>query len=873
MHEIDLARVPATLNDCDREPIHMPGAILPHGAMLVIDCATMKVEQVAGDTVALIGRDVAALIGTGIDAIFAPAPARRLRHLCADQNIAKPRHLLDPQLRVVADRPVDASIHRIGDLLIIEFEAAEPDDPYASDPLSAVQEMVEGFAASPSIADLCQKTADRVRRVAVYDRVMVYRFMADASGWVVAESRNPDMPAFLDLHYPATDIPQQARALYLQNWLRLITQVDYDPAPLQPPRNPRTGKALDMSQAILRDVSPIHRQYLRNMGVDASMSISIIVEGRLWGLIACHNNSPRRLPRHLRAVCELFGAMFSLQLEACERTEMFNARLESRKVLQQLMVNMSDVENYALGLTQQSPDLLDYINGGRIGPDGQRSGGVAICIEGEITFLGATPDREQIIALTVWLTDYMAEFDGILATDRLGEIWPPAQDFTAVASGLLVIAVSREPSDFIIWFRPELIETTLWGGNPAKNASISDDGLTLSPRKSFAAWQQTVRGRALPWTAAETDAAFDLRVSLLEVVLRRIKAAAAARERAYQRDKLLMAELDHRVKNTLANIQTLVNQASRSADSLTGFVKGLDGRIHSMAKAHSLLTRSRWEGVSVEGLLREELEPYCERGVGVMFTGTEIVLTPKSALALSLVVHELATNAAKFGAFSVQNGKVGVDWRLRPDGGVALVWSESGGPPVTAPDRRGFGSSLIERALALETGGEAILRYEPAGVICDIGLPAQSVVEASFRTTTDVLRKAVPVPILAKIPARPRILIVEDSVFVVMALEAVCEDMGWDMVGPATRAEVAMEMAKNEEFDVALLDVNLNGVMSWGVASILAARGIPFGFATGYDIASILPPEFSDRPIFSKPFDMSEVERQILQLLAPAQTN
>ncbi|MGL6043844.1 MAG: HWE histidine kinase domain-containing protein, partial [Sandaracinobacteroides sp.] len=621
MHEIDLATVPASLTDCDREPIHMPGAILPHGAMLVLDCTTMAVLQVAGDTPGLLdlGQDV--LLGLDVDAVFSPEAAARLRHLCADANITKPRHLLDPLLRVVADRPVDASVHRSGDLLVIEFEAAEPSDPYASDPLSAVQEMVEGFAASPSIADLCQKAADRVRRVAGYDRVMVYRFMADASGWVIAESRNADMPPFLDLHYPATDIPQQARALYLQNWLRLITQVDYDPAPLQPRRNPRTGKPLDMSQATLRDVSPIHRQYLRNMGIDASMSISIIVQGRLWGLIACHHNSPRRLPRHLRAVCELFGAMFSLQLEASERSEMFSARLESRKVLQQLMVNLSGVENYALGLTQQSPDLLDYIQGGTTGPDGKRSGGVAVCVDGVITFLGKTPCLDQISALNAWLTGYMPEFDGILATDRLGEIWPPAREFADVASGLLVISVSREPSDFILWFRPELVKTTVWGGNPEKNASLGPDGLTLSPRKSFAAWQSTVRGRALPWSAPETDAAFDLRVSLLQVVLRRIKAAAVARERAHERDRLLMAELDHRVKNTLANIQTLVNQASRSADSLTGFVEGLDGRIHSMAKAHSLLTQSRWEGVSIEGLLREELEPYCERGVGVKFTG------------------------------------------------------------------------------------------------------------------------------------------------------------------------------------------------------------------------------------------------------------
>jgi CheY-like chemotaxis protein len=287
-----------------------------------------------------------------------------------------------------------------------------------------------------------------------------------------------------------------------------------------------------------------------------------------------------------------------------------------------------------------------------------------------------------------------------------------------------------------------------------------------------------------------------------------------------------------------------------------------------MAKAHSLLTQSRWEGVSIEGLLREELEPYCERGVGVVFSGTEIILTPKSALALSLVVHELATNAAKFGAFSVPNGQVGVDWRLRADGGVVLVWTERGGPLVTAPSRRGFGSSLIERALALETGGEAIVRYEPSGVICDIGLPPFSVVEASFRPALVVLKPAEPIEIPAPLPVRPRILVVEDSIFVIMALEGMCEDLGWDMIGPATRVDEGLRMARDEAFDIALIDINLNGEMSWGIAALLSARGIPFAFGTGYDIANILPSKFSNAVIFSKPFRMTEVERRMRQLLA-----
>jgi light-regulated signal transduction histidine kinase (bacteriophytochrome) len=838
--------------------------------MLVLECETLRVLQAAGDLAGLFGRPLAELLDRPVDTLFSADQVNRLHALCKEADLAKPRHLLDPLFRVVADRPLDASAHRVDGNLVIEFEAAEMSDPFAADPLAAVQIMIDGFGEAASLYALCQMATASVRRVAQYDRVMIYRFMADGSGWVIAESRTPELAPFLDLHYPAADIPQQARALYLKSWLRLITQVDYDPAPLTPTLNPRTGKPLDMSYAILRDVSPIHREYLRNMGIDASMSISIIVAGKLWGLIACHHNSPRLLPRHLRAVCELFGSMFSLQLEAREKSEQFEARLASRKILQELMLNLAGVEDYAHGLTQQTPNLLDYIHGGDVALDGARGGGVAVRVAGDMTFLGTTPDRAQIAAMTDWLTSYMTETEGVFATDRLSEIYPPAKAFANVASGLLVIAVSRDPSDFILWFRPELVETALWAGDPAKPVTIGADGSDrLSPRKSFEVWKHTVRNRALPWSSAELDSAFDLRVSLLQVVLRRIEAASRERAKAHERDKLLMAELDHRVKNTLANIKALVTQSSRSAESLTLFVEGLDQRIHSMAKAHSLLTQSRWEGVSVDGLLREELDAYGPVPGIVSLAGADAVLTPKSALALSLALHELATNAAKFGSLSVDAGRVAVRWHVRDDGGLGLNWTETDGPSVAPPTRRGFGSNLIERALAMETGGRATIHYEPSGVVCDIVLPKSSLVETSaLPIVAAELTSPDTENALDALPVNPKILIVEDSYLVLIGLEAMCADLGWQVVGPATRLSEALVLARTETFDAALLDVNLDGEMSWEIADVLRARQIPFAFTTGYDQSNILPDHLVGAPVLAKPYRIDDVERRLRNMMA-----
>jgi light-regulated signal transduction histidine kinase (bacteriophytochrome) len=881
-----IERLPAAdvdLTHCDREPIHIPGAILPHGAMLVLDPSGLEVLQAAGDCNRLLGVSAQELLGRSADTLFRADQIERIRALTTALDLKKPRHLLDPLLRIKADFPLDVSLHRSGGTLVLEFEAADTADRFAADPLAAVQEMIAGFGEAASLQALCQMAAERVREVAQYDRVLVYRFMQDDSGWVIAESRDPELQPFLNLHYPAADIPKQARALYIKSWLRLITQVNYDPAPLLPTNNPRTGEPLDMSQAILRDVSPIHRQYLRNMGIDASMSISIVRGGKLWGLIACHHYSPRLLPRHLRAVCELFGSMFSLQLEARETGEQFGARLASRMVLQNLMLNLAGADDYAIGLTQQSPNLLDYIHGGSIAADGTLQGGVAVCVNGQLTFLGTTPNQDQILHLVSWLDSHMSQSPGIYSTDRLQDVWSPAAAFMNVAAGLLVISVSPEPSNFIIWFRPELIGTVNWAGEPNKHAAA--DGNQLNPRKSFEVWKETVRGRSLPWTPGDLDAAFDLRVSLLHVVLRRINEAAQERKRVAERDALLMLELDHRVKNTIANIQALVLRTSRSAESLTGFVQGLDGRIRSMAKSHSLLSQSRWEGVSIDRLLREELDAFTLEQMKVDLSGVNVMLTPKSALSLSLAIHELATNAAKFGAFSQPLGRVAVRWDRTTDGGIELTWCEMGGPLVTPPTQAGFGTALIERALAMETGGRATLHYHRTGVVCDVFLPSSSVLLRSTQEAVEAPAGSHAEPALGP-PTEPRgialapgtkgkpyrILVAEDAFLLVSLLQELFDTLGWEMIGPATRLVDALQLARDENIDAALLDVNLDGMMSWEAAVVLKKRGIPFVFGTGYNVSAVLPDNLAGSPVIGKPYQLSELQQVIQRAIAANST-
>jgi len=531
-----------------------------------------------------------------------------------------------------------------------------------------------------------------------------------------------------------------------------------------------------------------------------------------------------------------------------------------------MMRNLASEDNYAVGLVRQSPNLLDYVSAGGAALRVRGQGGVVIKIDNAVTTLRDTPGNEQINALTDWLTREMEDGDGMFRTDRLGELWPPAREFADIGSGMLAISVSREPRDFIMWFRPEVVQTVSWGGDPHKPVEMGPNGDRLTPRKSFEVWKETVRGRSMPWLPSDDDAAFDLRVSLLEIVLRRIDAAARERDRAFKQERLLMAELDHRVKNTLANIQALVTQTSRRADSLTDFVTSLEGRIRAMAKAHSLLSESRWEGVSVRRLISDELSPYGQDGAATSLLGPDVTLTPDAALSLSLAIHELATNAAKYGAFTAAHGHVYVHWNQAAEGGLSIKWVESGGPIVAKDQKRGFGTTLIERALSSDTGGKATLHFEPDGVVCDISLPSAVVmafVEESKGITVAPGQMAMP---LRDDDQPMRILVVEDSTLVVMLIEEMCMNAGWEIIGPATRVAQALTLARTGQFDVALLDVNLAGEMSWDVAAILSARGIPFAFSTGYDRSAILPDAFRDAVVLAKPFDLADAEQLIREL-------
>jgi two-component system, chemotaxis family, sensor kinase Cph1 len=504
------------LTNCDREPIHIPGSVQPHGALLAVDPETLKVVQAGGDTNRIFGAEPFELIGESIISLFPADRVVRLQTLLnVEGAMMRPLHTFTIISKVDA-ATVDTFAYRSGEALVLEFEPAGETQP--EDALALVQTMLANVQQAETTQLFCQGLADQVRRVTGFDRVMVYRFLEDGSGTVDAEARGEDVESFLGLHYPASDIPRQARELYLHNWIRLIPDARYTPAPILPADDPRTRTPLDLSHSLIRSVSPVHLEYLANMGVVASMSLSIILGGKLWGLIACHHGAPRFLPHRLRMACELFAQMASAKLETRVGADEFGAQLRSKRIHEELLTHMSREADLAEGLTRYKPNLLDYIP----------AEGVGLWLDSQYTGLGRTPRLDQVANLVAWLNETAA--DGIFYTDRLPQLYPRAAEFADVACGLFALSVSKTPRDYVLWFRPEVIRTVTWAGDPNRPVETIDGGHRLTPRKSFSAWRESVKLRSRPWRSVDVQAAKTLRLSLMEVILRRID--QIARERA-----------------------------------------------------------------------------------------------------------------------------------------------------------------------------------------------------------------------------------------------------------------------------------------------------------------------------------------------------
>ena len=560
----------------------------------------------------------------------------------------------------------DVALHVIGDTVVIEGE------PCVDDPAINAGAMVRGMIArlqqTSELRTFYRVAAREMRAITGFDRVMIYRFDHDGSGEVIAESARAGLESYLGLHYPASDIPRQARILYERNWLRIIPDVNAPPAAIEPQLDSE-GHALDLSMSILRSVSPVHVEYLKNMGVAASMSVSILRQGKLWGLLACHHYTPHHVSFARRTAAELFGQMFSLLMESRERDNESASEARAQKLHHQLITVMAAEAIQFESIVTHLDDLADLL----------ACDGIGIWINDRATLKGLAPDEAQFAKLIAFLAD--RNISEIFARHDIGAEYPPGRAFADRAAGMMVVPLSRPARDYLVFFRREIARSVNWAGDPAKPVTSGPEGARLTPRKSFELWRETVSGQSPPWLPVECRIAESLRVSLLEVILRLSDLTETERRRAQERQELLIAELNHRVRNILGLIRGVITQSKDSATDVESFTKVLGGRVHALAMAHDQITADNWGPASFRGLINAEAGAYlADKAERVVVSGPDVLIEPQAFTTVALVIHEMITNSAKYGALSDNRGRVEIATALDALGRLTIDWAEHGGP-------------------------------------------------------------------------------------------------------------------------------------------------------------------------------------------------
>ncbi len=501
------------LTNCDREPIHIPSSIQPHGVLMVLSEPDLKITQVSKNTFDVLGITPADLLDRSLGEFISGEHIEAISN-CLDRSF---EHINPIPLNFYT--PDDDSTplnfngivhHAITGEIVLELEPTVSiikNDFFQF--YHQIKTTLTKMQTALNLTDLCNLIVKEIQSITGFDRVMIYRFNEGGDGNIIAEIKQPDQETFLGLRYPDSDIPKQAKYLYTLNWLRLIPDMNYQPCQLV--TNQEIDKPpLDMSYCVLRSVSPIHIEYLKNMEVAASLTISLIKNQQLWGLIACHHSTPKFIPYEIRTICEFLGQLMSTEIANKEANENLDYKLYLKTLQGQFVERLARTDDFSNELIADAESLLKLTG----------AAGVAVCQSNvDITLIGQTPDLEQIKTLLPWLLEHYNQ--DLFVTDSLSSVYPPAKEYTAIASGVLAMAISKIQHRYIIWFRPEQLQTVNWAGNPDKPKRLEEDGtITIFPRQSFELWQETVHSKSSPWLDCEIAGAMELRQAIVDIVLR-----------------------------------------------------------------------------------------------------------------------------------------------------------------------------------------------------------------------------------------------------------------------------------------------------------------------------------------------------------------
>ncbi len=561
------------LSNCDLEPIHIPGKIQGHGFLIALDllsniifCSENIQEFLPVSAVDILNNSVISL-----EKFFQKQDNYDFFTWFNGSNKAS-FEPTNPYILKANGQSFNLIISTSGEFYLLEFEPVKTD--LRTDFHQLAARSLSAILANTQLSGFLSKSAEEIRKIIKYDRVMIYKFHEDGHGEVVAEDKDVELIPFLGLHYPASDIPKQARELYKINHVRLIADVQDKPADLITINNQTD---LDLTHAVLRAVSPIHIQYLKNMKVASSFSISLFDRGKLWGLIACHNSSPCFINYNGREAATFIGAVLSstlgYQQQEVDQHKKHKLKIAVEKLAKQLTYNPV----LQKALFDEDVTLLDVVN----------ATGAVLVSDKKIYTCGKIPDKSFLDSLVHWLDENMP--DQKYYSNRLPLEFQPALKVKEFCSGILALRITKELNDYLIWFRPEVITNVNWAGNPSKPAEFDQDIKgQLSPRKSFETWSQTVLYTSDAWDNEDINSALQVKEEIASSMIRKAVEVRKSNEKlreAYSTLDTFSYTISHDLKTPLTIInayaQMLHEDYSSNPEALT-MISGILSGTHKM---------------------------------------------------------------------------------------------------------------------------------------------------------------------------------------------------------------------------------------------------------------------------------------------------
>ncbi|WP_300030637.1 HWE histidine kinase domain-containing protein [uncultured Roseobacter sp.] len=836
------AELAEALETCAAEPIHIPGSVQAFGAIVAADSDTSVITHASENSADVLGIRAAELLGTKLDSFVGKDIWHALQNALSRASIVSRPALLGDFS--IGNHMATVRAFKVAGTVVLEFEKCQQTVFSGPEGLQTLRMFMDNIESATDETLLFSLTVDLLRHITGYNRVMIYRFDHEFNGEVLAENRRSNMQSFEGLHFPHWDIPAQARALMEKLPLRVIEDAGQGHIPLR--ALSADLEPLDLTLAATRGASPLHLEYLRNMGSQATMTLTVKVDGKLWGIISFHHEKPRAPVPALREVLISIAQVFSAKLQVFQQ----QARLALVSRVDSLKDDAlldSDVES---GVTAFLASVLKTLD----------ADGVIIVRDDVVRQLGQVPDPELIAALKSSTGDPQT----VRSFNALSESFPSHDHARNGCAGAIVFG--PEENQWLLVFRNEIEQQISWAGNPEKTVETVDDRLRLSPRGSFATYLEQVRGHAEAWR--DQDLYFASRLwAVVNTIERRELITSLNRQQ-----NMMIQELNHRVRNILALVRSVSKQAQQSSyGSLNSYARALEARIYALAASHELASTSLNAVVGIEELVAREFKPFDE-GAKNRYTisGAQKSFRAEVAPIFSLVVHELVTNAVKYGALSNEAGTVAADFR-QDDGGLIMEWTEQGGPPVREPDELGFGSSLIKQAVPYELDGDAELIFRETGIYARFFLPAKLFDQSAKHVLSDepdAVQTAYDAQAFLDAASGATCLIVEDNYMIARATQDDLLSFGVRECERVNDLEGAFDYLSSVRPTFAILDFNLSdGETSFPVAQFLQEADIPFFFVTGYGEDESTPIAFRSAVKLVKPVPVDLLKSTVARML------